>query len=358
MKMLEDLKRLSGKTGHAPGSLVQVGEQPDRAVTATQFSFSADELNERSYTTPAALEPFGTHSGGGVEWIDLDGIHDLDWVRALGKRHGLHPLVLEDIAHAEQRTKLDEFDGFVYVVLRMLSFNAEAEELQDEQVSIVMGPGFVLSFQERPGDVFDMVRGRLRDGRKKIRAAGSDYLAYALIDAIVDHYFVVLERLGDRIEQLEEDVSQTPEPETLEKINRCKRELLFLRKSVWPLREVISQIHRGESPHFAEETRVYLRDVYDHTIQVIDTVESLRDIASGLVDLYLSSVSHRMNEVMKVLTIIATIFIPLTFIAGVYGMNFAHMPELASPWGYPIVLGVMLLVAVGMIIFFKRRRWF
>jgi magnesium transporter len=245
----------------------------------------------------------------------------------------------------------------------MLQWDERRQELTAEQVSLVLGKRFVLSFQERPGDVFDAVRERLRTGKGRIRAAGADYLAYSLIDAVVDGYFGVLEGIGDRLEALEQVLISRPTPQTLREIHTLKREGLFLRKSVWPLREVISGLQRGGSELIASETAVYLRDVYDHTIQVIDTMETIRDMLAGMVDTYLSSVSNRMNEVMKVLTIIATIFIPLTFIAGVYGMNFQpdagplNMPELRWAWGYPAVLVVMAVVAALMVLYFRRKRW-
>ena len=356
--MFEQFKKMADKKGLSPGTLLHVGETDNRVVQATRIHYNPSEINEEVITTPEVLRTMEADSASGVCWLNVDGIHDFDWITLAGERFKIHPLAQEDIANASQRAKYEEFEDTAYIVIRMLSIDEESLALHDEQVSLVIGPGFLVSFQEHPGDVFDGVRTRLDEGRKRLRTGNSGYLAYALLDAVVDHYFVVLEKMGEQIELLEAEVSQTPSPSTLEKIHNCKRELLFLRKSVWPLREVISSIMRDESPHFAPETLIYMRDVYDHTIQVIDAVETYRDIASGLVDLYLSSVSHRMNEVMKVLTIIATIFIPLTFVAGIYGMNFALMPELQWEWGYPAVLGVMVLIAIVMIIFFKRRHWF
>jgi len=228
-----------------------------------------------------------------------------------------------------------------------------------EQVSLILGPNFVISFQEegKEGDLFEVVRERLRSSKGKLRKMGADYLLYALLDAIVDGYFVILERLGERIEVLEEELLANPSQLTLQNIHTMKREMIFLRKSVWPLREVISGLQRGESPLITETTGPYLRDVYDHTIQVIDAVESFRDMLAGMLDIYLSSISNRLNEVMKLLTIIATIFIPLTFIVGVYGMNFKLMPELEWRWGYPAVWLVMVVVAGLMLAFFRRKRW-
>jgi magnesium transporter len=241
--------------------------------------------------------------------------------------------------------------------LKMLYLDNETSETQVEQVSLVFGKNFVISFQEKQGDIFETIRERIRNGKGRIRKMGTDYLAYALIDAVVDHYFIILEKDGEKIEELEDKVVSDPKPETLQKIHRLKREMIFLRRSVWPLRELVNSLERGESPLIHKATRIYLRDVYDHTIQVIDTLETYRDMLSGMHDTYLSSISNRMNEVMKVLTIIATIFIPLTFIAGIYGMNFEFMPELKWRWAYFSVWGVILIVAVFMLIFFRRKKW-
>jgi magnesium transporter len=239
----------------------------------------------------------------------------------------------------------------------MLSFHARRREVQSEQVSLILGPNFVISFQEAGGDVFDPVRERIRTGKGRVRKMGPDYLAYSLIDAVVDNYFIILENLGERVEALEEKLISDPKRETLHALHVLKREMIYLRKSVWPLREVISGLERAESGLIKEPTGIFFRDVYDHTIQVIDTVETYRDMLSGMLDIYLSSISNRMNEVMKVLTIIATIFIPLTFIAGVYGMNFKFMPELEWRWGYFLIVGIMLAIGLVMVIYFRRKRW-
>jgi magnesium transporter len=239
----------------------------------------------------------------------------------------------------------------------MLRYDEVENETKIEQVSIILGPNFVISLQESKGDVFDAIRERVRSDRGRIRKMAADYLAYALIDAVVDNYFIILEKLGEEIEDMEDELVSNPSPETLQNIHRLKREMIFLRKSVWPLRELISRLERWESPLIDKSIYIYLRDLYDHTIQVIDAIETFRDMLSGMLDIYLSSVSNRMNEVMKVLTIIATIFIPLTLIAGIYGMNFRYMPELESPWGYPIVYIVMLTIGVIMLIYFRRKKW-
>jgi len=278
-------------------------------------------------------------------------------IEKLGTAFDLHPLLLEDILSTAQRPKFEDYEKSIFLVLKMLRFGDDHQVVETEQVSLIVGPNFVLSFQERVGDVFDSVRDRLRSGKGRIRKLGADYLAYSLLDAIVDSYFLVLEKLGERIEDLEEELVSDPSQKTLRHIHTLKREMITLRRSIWPLRELVGGLQRSESPLVAESTRVYLRDVYDHTVQIIDTIESFRDMVSGMLDIYLSSVSNRMNAVMKVLTIIATLFIPLTFIAGVYGMNFEHMPELKWRYSYAVVWAVMIGVASIMLAYFRRKKW-
>jgi len=287
----------------------------------------------------------------------LDGIHQLDNIEKIGEHFKIHPLVLEDIMNTGQRPKMEDFNDYLFIVLKMLSYDEEENETKTEQVSLILSSKFVISFQESEGDVFDPVRERIRSDRGRIRKMGVDYLAYSLIDAIVDNYFMVLEKIGEKIEDIEDELVKNPTPEVLHTIHRLKRELIFLRKSVWPLREVISRLERWESPLIDKSIDIYLRDVYDHTIQVIDALETFRDMLSGMLDIYLSSLSNRMNEVMKVLTIIATIFIPLTLISSIYGMNFKYMPELDWFWGYPLVYTVMLAVSAVMLIYFRRKKW-
>ena len=290
-------------------------------------------------------------------WINIEGIHDVRVLERLGESYGFHTLILEDILNTDQRPKMEDHGEYIYVVLKMLNSDKN-NSVVIEQISLLLGKNFVISLQEGlEGDVFNPVRERIRSGKGRIRKMGSDYLAYALLDSIVDNYFIVLEKLGEKIEVLEEELITNPKRETLHAIHNLKREMIFLRKSVWPLREVISGLERGESSLISKSTQIFLRDLYDHTIQVIDTVEAFRDMLSGMLDIYLSSVSNKMNEVMKVLTIIATIFIPLTFIAGVYGMNFRNMPEIEWQWGYPLSLLIMGGVAVIMLVFFRKKRW-
>jgi magnesium transporter len=316
-----------------------------------------DSTNFQEGPVNTIEEAFSFKDEASVTWLNIDGVHKPEIIEQVGTHFGLHPLVLEDIANTGQRPKMEDFDDYIYVVLKMLRFDAKENETKAEQVSIILGRDFVISFQEREGDVFDTVRERLRNNKGRIRKMGADYLTYALIDAIVDHYFVILENLGETIEDIEDKLVTNPSRETLRTIHDLKREMIFLRKSVWPLREVISRLERSESALINKSTCVYLRDVYDHTIQVMDAVETFRDMLSGMLDIYLSSVSNRMNEVMKVLTVIATIFIPLTFLAGIYGMNFRYMPELEQAWSYPVVLMVMFIIAIMMVFYFRRKKW-
>jgi magnesium transporter len=347
-------RKTTKKAGASPGTLVHVGERKTERVRIRIIDYDERSIEEKEVSTIDECFPFRDRPT--VTWINIDGLHEVDIVENLGKHFGLHPLVLEDIVSTEQRPKMDDYDDYLFIVTRMLSLD-EDDQIAAEQFSLVLGSNFVITFQERQGDVFQLVRERLRKAKGRIRRMGPDYLAYALIDAIVDHYFVVLERLGERVESLEEELMTDPTQETLQTIHHLRREFVFMRKSVWPLRELISGLERGEPGLIQENTRVFLKDVYDHTIQVIDSVETLRDMVSGMLDIYLSSISNRMNEVMKVLTLIATIFIPLTFVAGIYGMNFKFMPELEWHWGYPLVWGIMLVLGVSMVVLFKRRKW-
>jgi magnesium transporter len=348
------LKKRSRKAGMMPGSLVHIGEEQKAAPRAEVITYDRETIAISRPDLEAACPlppPPGT-----VVWVDVEGVGRLELLKRLGECYGIHPLVLEDIANTDQRPKAEEYDTCLFVVLKMLT-PVDAGVLS-EQVSFVLGGGWLLTFQEGlDGDPFGPVRERLKNAAGRLRNQGADYLAYSLMDVIIDNYFLVLEGVADSIELLEEDLMRSPSQRTLAEIYRLKRELLFIHKAVWPLREVIGSMIRRDSPLIRETTVIYLRDLYDHTIQVGDTVETLRDMLSGMLDIYLSSVSNRMNGIMKVLTIIATIFMPLTFIAGLYGMNFKHMPELEWPWGYPAVLLLMVVITVGMLLFFRRKQW-
>jgi len=293
-----------------------------------------------------------------VTWINVDGLKDAKTLEKLCNFFDLHPLVIEDILQTSQRPKIEDYGDYLYIVIRVLLL--EKQKIGSEQTSIVLGKNYVISFNENEDSIFNNVRERLRNDKGKVRRKGADFLAYTLLDAIVDNYFVILEEFGERIELMESALLKHPDQKTLYGIRKLKKELITLRKSVWPVREILTGLEResrSKDPLITKKTGVYLRDVYDHTIQVMDNIESFRDMVAGMFDIYLSSVSIRLNEVMKVLTIIGTIFIPLTFITGWYGMNFKDMPELSHPLGYPVVLAVMGLIAIVMLFFFRRKRW-
>lgn len=349
------IKRTSKKAGLPPGTLVHIGEKKTEKVNTTLIDYDEKQLQEKELKT--IEECFPCKDEPTVSWINIDGIHEIDVIEKVGRHFNLHPLVLEDIVHTGQRPKAEDFDDYLYIVLKMLYYDEKVDEVKAEQVSMIVGSNFLLSFQVQKGDVFNAVRERIRKAKGRIRKAGADYLAYALMDAIVDQYFIIIEIFEEKMESLEEELVTNPTGQILETIHTMKREMIFFRKQVWPLREVVGGLARGESSLISEPTEIFLRDVYDHTIQVADTIESLRDVLSGMLDVYLSTISNKMNEVMKVLTIIATIFIPLTFLAGLYGMNFRYMPELEWHWGYPALLVLMLGAGVTMIAYFKRKKW-
>lgn len=350
------IKKRSQKAGLPPGTLVHVGEPRLEKARITAIVYDTSHLEEEVLDTVG--EAFPLEDAPAVTWLNVDGIHEVDIVEGLGSRLGLHPLVLEDILNPDQRPKMEDLGDYVYVVLKMVDWAERRGEITVEQVSLLVGANYVVSLEERPGgDVLDPIRQRIREAKGNIREKGPDYLAYSILDGVVDRYFGVLEVLGEKVEDLEVELISSPLPETLRELHVLKREMIYMRKAVWPLREAVAALERSGSPLIKESTVPFLRDVYDHTIQVMDAVEMLRDMLSGMLDIYLSSISNRMNEVMKVLTIFASIFIPLTFIVGIYGMNFAYMPELASKWGYPAVWLVMLAAGLAMIWFFKRRRW-
>jgi magnesium transporter len=294
---------------------------------------------------------------GEVTWINVNGISQVKNLEKVGECFNIHPLVLEDILEVGQRPKVEDYDDYLYIVLNSITPVAEGEKLVSEEISLVLGPHYVLSFHEGDDDLFAPIRDRLLKAKGRIRKMGADYLAYSIIDLVVDNYFVELEKFGDQMESLEDEVVARPSPETLRDVHRFKNDMIMLRKSLWPLREVIARLERRESLLISENLANYFRDVYDHTIIAIDTVETYRDILSGMLDIYLSSMSNRLNSIMKVLTIIATIFMPLTFITSLYGMNFKHMPELQWEYGYFMVLGMVVVIAVSMLEYFRRKDW-
>lgn len=350
----DEIKR-SEKAGLSPGTLMYVGEEKSGKPRITVMDYDATGFVEKDVGSVEECFPFKDTPT--VTWINVDGVHDAAVIEKLGAHFGIHPLVLEDIMTTTQRPKTEDLGAAVYVVLRMIEFDDETGATSADQLSLILGPNYVLTFQETPGDCLDPVRDRIRGGKGRIRKQGPDYLAYAVIDAVVDNYFFVLEKLGERIDALEEQLIAEPRRELLGEIHGLKREMIELRKSVWPLREVVSGLERSESPLIRESTGVFLRDLYDHAIQVIDTVESFREMLSSMVETYLSSLSNRMNEIMKVLTIISTIFIPITFLVGLYGMNFVHFPEIKWRWGYAFVWLLIVGSVAGMFAFFRRKKW-
>ena len=358
MRTHKHLKRptRTAKTGLPPGRMVYIGDKQNGPVKISVFDYDANALEEKQLNGIAECEAF-KHKNK-YTWINVDGLHDVALIECLGRLYGIHPLVMEDIVNTQQRPKVEEFDDYVYIVLKMMEYDYNTEEVVTEQMSFILGKNYVISFQEIPGDTFDAVRNRLRNPLSKFRQYGADYLLYALMDRIVDDYFIVMEKLGEELEAFEELAYNDPGANVAQALNKLRRNTIYVRKAVWPLREMINHMSTGDYKQFSDRTAVYMRDLYDHTVQVLDTVETYRDIQGGIMDVYQSNLNLRMNEVMKVLTIISTIFIPLNFIAGVYGMNFDYIPELSNPYGYFIIMGFMIGVAILMLIWFKLKKWF
>ncbi len=352
--MIQPSKKRAVKAGLPPGTLVHIGHKKTDQVFITVIKYDEEQFQQREIKQ--IEECFPLKDKPTITWINISGIHKLDVIEKTGVQFGLHPLTLEDIVNTEQRPKIEDYKDYIFIVLKALHYDAD-QGLKIEQISIIIGVNYVITIQENKKDVFRPVRERIKNSTGRIRKMGADYLVYALIDAIVDNYFVVLEQLEGKIEFLEEELITNPTKRTLHLIHQLKREMLFMRKSLWPSREVINILQRGELPFINETTVVHLKDVYDHTIQVVEIIETLRDILSETLDIYLSSISNRINDVMKILTIITTIFIPLSFVAGIYGMNFKYMPELEWRFGYPVVLIFMAVVGIVMLFFFKKKKW-
>lgn len=353
--MTRKRQKRKSKLGLAPGTLLFTGQQK---MEKAEFSVLIYNENQFKEIRPNSLEEI-IHlidTTKDTLWVNVDGIHDEAIIEHICLKILVHKLTMEDILSVGQRPKIDEYDNYIHMVLKMLMLNKD-DEVEDEQLSFILHKNILISFQEKTGDVFEGVRKRIIEGKGFIRKRGSDYLLYALVDSVVDHYFLILEALGEKIETLETELLLNPVESVLAKLHHLRRETLDIRRSVYPLREVISKFEKIDESFLHPDVKVFIRDLYDHTIQVIETIEVLRESASGLLDLYMNSVSNKMNEIMKVLTIMASIFIPLTFIAGVYGMNFQNMPELEYQFGYFVVWGVMILVFVGMLIYFKRKKW-
>lgn len=344
------------KVGLAPGTLVHIGDKKVEKVRIKVVMYNNETIVEKELNNVEECLQFKDQPGTNL-WINVDGLDQIEIIEKLGSYFDIHPLTLEDVLNTGQRPKMDDFESYIYAVLKMILLNKEDKDVVIDQVSIIFGYNYILSFMESEVSIFDLLKERLNNPASRLRKNGVDYLAYGLIDCIIDNYFLILEYFGEEIEDLEDELIIHPTPETLKTIQKYKRDMIILRKSVWPLREMINGMQQIESEIIKDTTRVYLRDVYDHSVRVIESIEDFRDILSSMVDIYLSSVSNKMNDIMKVLTIIATIFIPLTFIVGVYGMNFDYMPELHWTWGYPAIMLFMALIGISMFAYFKKKRW-
>lgn len=347
-------KKRSTKIGLPPGSLVHLGDRKLEHARITLIDYGPDGLEEKQLETLADCHACAPTQS--IQWLNVYGLHEPDILSEIGRRFNLHPLVLEDILNTDQRPKLDEYGEYLFLVARFFDYDDKTLSVTSEQVSIVIGHAFVLTFQEKPTGNFNPVRDRLRQERGPIRRSGADYLAYALLDTIVDRYFAVLEGLGERVESLEEELMQKPSSRVLSTLHHLRREATGLRRAVWPLREVINGLARSNT-FFNPEVQPYLRDIYDHTVHVIESLEAIRDLIAGLLDIYLSTISNRVNQEVRVLTVIALIFMPSTLLAGIFGMNFKAMPMLDNPNGFAIIIGMMLGVAATLGAIFWRRKW-
>ncbi|MBN2155589.1 MAG: magnesium/cobalt transporter CorA [Candidatus Lokiarchaeota archaeon] len=349
------------KINSPPGSLVYTGTKTSKKPEITLISYSNRHYEEKKINDQSKLEEIlpNIDTNKGVFWLNVDGLSEPLILEKLGTAFNLHPLTLEDILnpHPNQRPKYEVYDDGLFITVKHIDWNQEQYNLIYEQLSFVLKPGILLSFQESEENVFLPIQNRIKTAKGRIRTMDSSYLLYALLDSVVDRYFITLENIGDVIETLESNISEKNNPKIMREIHRLKSSITFMRKSTWPLRDVVNTILRSENDYIDQSIYIYFRDLSDHIHQVIDTIDNYRELLTGLMDLYLTSIGNKTNEIMKVLTIISTIFIPLTFIAGVYGMNFKFMPELNSPWGYPIVWVIMILISIGLVIYFRRKKW-
>jgi magnesium transporter len=353
--MTKLIRRGKSKAGLPPGSLVYVGSQTKPSIRITLFDYNSEHYVEKTITNLEECVPFKDQKT--ITWINVDGLADTHFIAKLDQLFGVHPLVLEDVVNTDQRPKMEDYGDYIYVVLKMIYIEKQTQDVISEQLSLVIGSNYVLSFQEKEGDYFDNIRDRIRTSKGRVRKMGADYLAYVLLDTIIDNYFLVLEKIEEDISQVEESLMASAGKVSSSDIHHLKRDLIFLRKQISPVRELVSALQRADSKLIHKVTDIYLRDLHDHVISVMDAIESFRDILSGLHDIYISSINLKMNEIMKVLTVISTVFMPLMFITGIYGMNFKYMPELEWKTGYYEVLGLMLILALMMVLFFKRKKW-
>jgi magnesium transporter len=347
--------RRSGKTGMPAGSLVHLGERKTEHAAITLIEYEAGGLKEMHFASLADCQACAPTLP--KLWLNVHGLHEPEVMQEIGKRFQLHPLVLEDILNTNQRPKVEDYGNYLFLVARFFNYDAATLSVTTEQVSFVIGKNFVLSFQERPTGNFDAVRAWLHSDKGRIRQLGTDYLAYALLDAVVDRYFTVLEQIGERTEDLEDDLLARPDAAQLQTLHQLKRETLIMRRNIWPLREAVNTLLRNESHFFTAETQPYLRDIYDHTVHLIESLEAIRDLIAGMLDIYLSSISNRVNQEVRALTVFALIFMPATLISGIFGMNFEIMPLLHEPAGFFVAIGMMVGVAATLGLIFWRRRW-
>ncbi|MGR9045752.1 MAG: magnesium/cobalt transporter CorA [Gammaproteobacteria bacterium] len=355
MNALVSLDSASKKSGLEPGTVVHVGErqEADTKIKLIEFDKSRFEIKECADLTDLMPSKYQQS----ISWFKITGLHDVKLIERLGRDFGIHQLVLEDIVNTHQRPKVEEFDNHLFIVFRAIRFQPESLDFDNEQFSIILGNNYILSFEESDSGLLQPIIDRIKNSRGKFRSQGPDYLGYSIIDLIVDQYFLVEDQLDEIVETLEDELLTEPEPEMLHRIQKLKRGMIFLRRAVSPLRELLSSLLRSESDLITETTKIYIRDVYDHAIRVVEGLDSYRDLIAGLLEIYLSSISNKMNEIMKVLTVFATIFIPLTFFAGVYGMNFDYMPELKWRWSYPVFWVIALFTGAGLLFLFRRKKW-
>lgn len=354
--LFSDVRQRAKKAGQPPGTLIYTGKKNDKIPVITTTTFDSNECEVT--TGRSAIEALSGQDSTKMCWINVEGLHDVKLIKEIGEHFSIHPLTIEDILNVEQRPKVEEFDGYIFLTLKMLHWSTQNSALSIQQVSIVFGKNFILSFYEYHSSIFDSIRNKLKSiSSQRLRQQSSDYFAYRLLDAVVDQYFVVLERLGEQIERIEEKIIAAPTQQNSKIIYRLKRQMLILRKSIWPLREVVSHLLYEEGDLITKFTRMYLRDLYDHTMQAIDTIETFRDMLSGMLDMYLSGLTIHMNEIMKTLTIITTIFIPITALSSIYGMNLPNIPLMKSNWGFGIVASIMASSVICMLMYFRRKKW-
>lgn len=353
--MPESLSSISEKAGMSPGSLVHIGEVLETETVISVTDYGKDHINEWRAESIDEIVPL-QHKDSKT-WVHIEGLRDIKLIESIGLAFSIHPLVLEDILNTHQRAKLEEHDGYLYIVLKCLSLGDEEFAVNHEQVSILMLKNIIFTFKEKKDELFAPLKTRLSNAKGRHRSLNTDYLAYTILDTIVDQNFILLESLDEVVDPLEDELLTKPSSETLARIQRLKRELIHIRRSASPLRELLSGILRSDSPLIHKKTHIYFRDVHDHTLRINESIDVYRDILTGLLDIYISSVSNKMNEVMKVLTVFASIFIPLTFIAGIYGMNFEYMPELKWKWAYPVLWLVFVSISIGLLVYFRRKKW-